>query len=226
MFESECNFKSQIEYFDYVMNKVPVDCGVIVTGHFADISVIKDYVCKNLQKYPNAIIIDKLFKYPPQTSLYVLPYVDAMVNVCSSLVLKALLCDVKIFSLGKNYNIWCQDFDSLDDFWVKINSTTKDKNNILYWYLTRYDVNTAKFRHKGWLYNFLKKSYENRHNINFNYFDEIISIEEVIAYFRRVSFSKKLTSPHRNKIFFVEKNDTHRIFKILGVEIKVRRRWK
>lgn len=198
MFESECDFKSQQEYFEYVMQRVPKDVGVVVTGHFADISFLKSYVKKHKSKYPNAIVLDKLFKYPPQTSLYVLPYIDGMINVCSSLVLKALLCGVKIFSLGKIYNSWCADFDDIENIDEKLSLSQNNKNNILYWYLTRYDINTESFKADGFLNNYLTKSYQKKGNIDFNYFEEIIPIENVIDYFHKISFNKILNTKKPN----------------------------
>lgn len=213
MFENECDFKSQKEYFEYVMNKIPSDIGVIVTGHFGDISFIENYIKQNKKIYSNAIVIKELFNHPPQTSLYVLPYIDGMINVCSSLVLKGLLCGVKIFSLGKNYNIWCQDFHNIEDIREKLAQPKINKNNILYWYLTHYDINTSKIKSDSFLYKYILNMYKKRKKVDFNYFEEIISIDEVIDYYKNINYTKKFD---KIKISFY-KRILFKIYKLMNI---------
>lgn len=220
-FEMEGGFKSQKEYFEYVMDRVPKNIGVIVTGHWVNINEIKDMILKNSDKYSNAIIINEIFNHPPQTSLYVLPYVDAMVNVSSSLVLKALYCGVKIISLGKRYNEWCKDASTFENIEELLSGNCCDKNNILYWYATHYDINTTTVKRGDWLYNYLKKYLNKKDNINFNYFEEIISIDEVIKYYSKVKFDKKFKKKH--EFFSITKTDTHNVINISGLKIKIKR---
>ena len=227
-FENEVNFKSQEEYFQYVMNKIPNNIGVIVTGHWVNIEQIKKQVLEK-KKFSNVIFLDELSNYV-QSSLYVLPYIDGMINVCSSLVLKALLADVKIFSLGKKYNIWCQDFSDIDNIEEKLRQPNKNKNNILYWYLTHYDIPTKYIKKEGFLYNYLNKIIDLPNTIDFNYFSEIISINDVIKYYNSVTYfskiNKKITylKTFLQYIFSVKNSSDHKVLRLFGFKFRFKRK--
>lgn len=190
IFNNECNFTSQLEYLDYVFSKVPREIGIIVTGHTVNIEEIKNIARDNKEKYPNLIIIDELFKYAPQSSLFVLPYIDAMINVCSSLVLKALLCDVPIISLSNNYNIWCQDADNLNDIITFLSTKHDNKDNIMYWYMTHYDIPVKKVCSKNFLYNYLKDKIKYSENIDFSFFKQEVDMKYVIDYYKKIKFNR------------------------------------
>lgn len=226
MYELESDFKSQEEYFEYVMQRIPENIGVIVTGHHACMESIK--ILLQNKNYPNAIVIPELFRGVIQSSLFVLPYIDAMINVCSSLVLKALLCDVRIISLGKNYNIWCEDFADIENIVKKLNAPKNNKNNILYWYLTHYDFPTKLICSQNWLYNYFKKLLTKSGEIDFDYFEEFCDIDYVINYYTSVKYNKRLDRHTKCKlvqqIFSVINEGEHKVWTILGIKMKFRRR--
>ena len=187
IFEEECNFKSQLDYLDYVMLRVPKNIGVIVTGHYVSIKEIRKIVAENKEKYPNLIILDELFNHV-QSSLFVLPYVDAMINVCSSLLLKAILCDVPIISLGKRYSSWCEDTNNLDNIENFLNLQHKNKDNILYWYMTHYDIPSKILISGSFLSNYLTDKLNK--DIDFLYFNEEVLMKDVIEYYSTLKYDK------------------------------------
>lgn len=230
-FSNEVNFKSQKEYFEYVVNRIPSNIGLVVTGHNANLNEIKEILINNKEtkKYENVIVLDELMsgKYS-QSSLYVLPYIDGMINVCSSLVLKALLADVKIFSLGKQYNLWCQDFQGLENLEENLNKPIRNKNNILYWYLTHYDFLVRKVISDNWLYNFLMRKLQKPRNINFDYFDEDVNIDDVIKYFKTTKYCNIEINQKNfiNILFSITETKGHKVINFLGIKIKYKRKAK
>lgn len=201
IFETENDSKSQLEFMEKVFKQVPEEIGVIVTTHHAAPIFTPALIEHYRNKYHNFIYIEKFENYS-QSSLYCLPYVDAIINVTSSLGLKALLCDVKIISMGKYYNNWFKDAQGLENITELLNSPIKDKNNVIYWLLTHYDFVLPQYSNPNWICSYFERCLEKfrKSGINFNYFTEEQNIDKVINYYRRVKFNNKNNMPFYNKI--------------------------
>ena len=191
-----------------VMEKVPQNVGVIFTGHNQD-KMSYGYVIAYQQKYPNFIYIPQLSSFGMQ-SPPVFPYVDAIVNHLSATGIMAMLWDIPVIPLDGHYNDWIKDADSLDDLEKVLSAPKRNKNNMIYWYMTHYAIFENRFNdagfYKSFFINKLKKFKEK--GITFDFYEKINDFQEVAEY--TISVLKSAFSP------YIQSKKTYRLF---GIEI-------
>lgn len=100
----ECSrYKNQLEFLEDVLNRVPKTWGVVVTGHSGyqpAVSQGKFYKLK--LKHENLIQLDSLDRIP-YVSQALLPHIDAVVSVSSSLAFQALLFNKPLIAAGSSH---------------------------------------------------------------------------------------------------------------------------
>ncbi|MBR1908003.1 hypothetical protein IJ818_03605 [bacterium] len=96
----------------------------------------------------------------------------------------ALFWDKPVLSLVKTYNDWFKDGQGIEDLEKVLNQPKKNKNNILYWYLTHYIIFEKDFYKEDFLYNYLKEKFEEYKNegITFEFFNKVNDIDDITKY--------------------------------------------
>lgn len=105
-------------------------------------------------------------------------------NLTSKTGLMALFWDKPVLSLVKTYNDWFKDGQGIEDLEKVLNQPKKNKNNILYWYLTHYIIFEKDFYKEDFLYNYLKEKFEEYKNegITFEFFNKVNDIDDITKY--------------------------------------------
>lgn len=181
----ESLYGSSSDMVDYIMSKIPDNIGVFVTQHDI-VPTLTDEDIKNFEtKYPNFVYLknhtNNIFI---NNSLYYFSYIDAVLNLTSNTGLFALLYNKPVLSLVKTYNDWFKDGQGIEELEKVLNQPKKNKNNILYWYLTHYILFEKDFYKEDFLYNYLKEKLEKyrKDGINFEYFNKINDIDDITEY--------------------------------------------
>ena len=186
--DTENDFSTQYDIVNYVMENIPPNVGVVVTEHdhnrFLEGGVIEQggFLKWFENKYSNFIFMkDSSGKPLAASSLFLLPFVDAIVNVSSTTVWSALFFDLKIISIGKHNNDFCKDSQGLDNLLETLKTPKKDKNSLIYWMLTNYFIFDFKYYEKDYFYNFLLRKRQKflKDGINFTFFEKNAELEQV-----------------------------------------------
>jgi hypothetical protein len=178
-------FKDQIEYLEYILEKIDSKIGVIVTEHSLDrIMIYKPILSYFSQKYENFIYLPQARNYS-NLSQFLINLTDGVVTLSSTVGLQALLCKKPLFVPSKTSYLAAfsdeQDLSKIGDF-LKSNSYAP-KDGALYYLLTRYYVLGNYFRDGEWFYNFLKKSYHKFcSGVDFSFYDRIDSDENLLKF--------------------------------------------
>ncbi|MDD3834989.1 MAG: hypothetical protein PHS42_05905 [Sulfurimonas sp.] len=190
LFDDLVAFKSQYEYCVYVLDKTPHSVGVVVNMH-PEYPVLEREAVEFLQsKYPHFICLES-FNSIYASGQFILPLVDGVVSVSSSLVLQALLFDKKIILLGAGCFEYVADALSLEGIESTLGLKSDDKDAVLYFLLTRYAVTSEYVHNPLWLDGFLKRSLERfgESGIGADFYD-LIDEESVVFEKLRLSIDK------------------------------------
>ena len=186
----ETPFKQYVlEPFMNYMNQIPSDIGVIVTEHHCYNFITPEIENLLRKKYPNFIYLKgNVNEQNKISSLFFLPYVDAMVNGMSLLGIQALLFDVKIISQNERYNKCIQDCFGLKNINKVLKQKKENKNNIIYWLLTRYYFLAELFHNNDAFAELIRRRYDyfKVNGVDFEFFDKIISFPkfaDFVTYF-------------------------------------------
>lgn len=256
-FDCECDFKTQWDVVTYVLDNIPDNVGVIVTEHshskfLREGRFVKDGFYNWIKnKYKNFIYIQPEQENWQASSLYIIPEVDAVINVSSTVGMLALMFDKKIISLAHNFNDAFKDAQGLDNIAdVLKNPQVIDKNPFLYWLLTRYTFLMPKLEDKEFMKSFFEKSFVKytKGKVDFDFYDEIMSIDEISEYimntiennYKSITLSNKKESEENieitkiavnnadkisflQKIFSVKNEFNHKVIRLFGIRIKIRK---
>lgn len=186
-FALESDFKHQWDLVTYVLDSVPSNVGVIVTEHTAQYFIdLNDagYASGHLKwfqnKYKNFIYIKEL-KHYHATSFWVLPEVDGIISVGTTVPLTATLFDTKIISLSKSCQDEYKDAQGLDDILGVLKFPTKDKNSFIYWTLTHYNFFEKQLGNENFMFEQFNK-WVNKYKIKgitFDWFEKINDEKEI-----------------------------------------------
>lgn len=174
IFDFETEYKSQFEYLEDVLIKTLKfkNIGVIVTQHSSNIFLNNEKTVKYLkEKYSNFILLETT-KHYFEVSPLIVPYVDAVITISTSVGFHALLWDKKIITLGKSYLKRLSDTNNLNNLDKVLELDTKDRKKILYWLLTRYYIPEDYIKNSKWISNFLERSIEKKDDLE-NFYDQI-----------------------------------------------------
>lgn len=181
----DCIFDSELELVERVMEKTPKNVGVFVTQADAYASLTPENIEYFSNKYSNFIYLQKTNERGyANNSLNYFKYIDAVFNITSKTAFMAMLWDKPVLSLSKQFNNWFKDVQGLDDIDEVLYTPYKNKNNILYWYFTRYVTFEQDFPKENFLYNYLETKLEKyrKNDIKFEFFEEINSIDKVFDF--------------------------------------------
>lgn len=174
IFDFETEYKSQFEYLEDILIKTLKfkNIGVIVTQHSSNIFLNNEKTVKYLkEKYSNFILLETT-KHYFEVSPLIVPYVDAVITISTSVGFHALLWDKKIITLGKSYLKRLSDTNNLNNLDKVLELDTKDRKKILYWLLTRYYIPEDYIKNSKWISNFLERSIEKKDDLE-NFYDQI-----------------------------------------------------
>lgn len=173
---------NEYDVVEYVFSRIPKDIGVVVTRSDISTSITQKEMKLLKKKYPNLISIPNRTKSRFYAdSLYYFDSVDAVLNLTSKTGYLAMLWDKPIISLTKVFNNLIKDGQGLEDLEKVLNTPIRNKNNILYWYLTHYVVTESNVFTPNFLYNYLEEKIEKYRasGITFDYYNQINDIETI-----------------------------------------------
>lgn len=102
-FDECCTYDNQLAFLEDVLSRMPKNWGLVVTMHSAYDAPVLASQFQTLQlKYENLIHLEALNKIP-YVSQALLPHVDAVVSVSSSLAFQTLLFDKPLIAAGKSH---------------------------------------------------------------------------------------------------------------------------
>ena len=126
---SKLNIENQYDLMISILNSLPSNIGIIVTEHGAENNVITTSNYSSLkEQYPNLIIIQDI-KQLKWGSQYLLPYVDAVISVSSSVALQAFFWNKTVISYGDCFKMISDNNGKVDIDSLLI-SLSKHKDSI------------------------------------------------------------------------------------------------
>lgn len=179
------DFITIYDFLEYVFQNIPSDVGVFVTEPDRG-GILKGKTLEYFQKYPNFIFLQETNTKNgfSANSLHYLYHVDAIFGTPSKTALNALIYDKPVISLDKSFHDWIADSKNILDLNKILNKPCRNKNNMLYWYLTHYTVFETNYYTEGWLYNYLSEKLEKfrKDGITFDLYNQINSFDEISSY--------------------------------------------
>jgi len=166
-FQGNCDFPIEIEFVHKILSSIDTDIGVVVTPHPSNPWFTKDIVKYFEDKFPNFLYSPEILNIS-SASQYLLEHVDAVLSVSSMVGLQALIWKKRLFSIGETHLKVGADYcfkSDLSDIGELSNLLEKpkiDRDNVLFWLLTRFYVPEFYFFTSEWLINFIQilmKSY-------------------------------------------------------------------
>ena len=189
-FALESDFKHQWDVVTHVLDHTPENIGVIVTEHtaqyFIDINNAgyTTGMLKWLQnKYKNFIYIPEL-KHYHATSFWILPEVDGVVSVGTTVPLTSTMFDAKIISLSRRCQDAYKDAQGIEHILDVLKMPAKNKNSFIYWMLTHYNYFDKQIHDSDFMYNQLKRWIKKyiQEGVKFNWLQKINDEKEICAY--------------------------------------------
>jgi hypothetical protein len=161
-FDAQACYRTQFEFLYDVLSAAPPDVGVIVTEHpNAEPVLRRSGPYPNLnelrQSFPNMIFLEECrsFQTPSQ---FLVPRVDGVWSVSSSVGYQALLYDVVVGSPPATEISYVADATTFETFFDRLGQ--RQPNNadaFLAWLLERYLVPATLFRDGRWLSDYLER---------------------------------------------------------------------
>jgi hypothetical protein len=205
-FDDLVPFKSQYEYCVYILDKIPSNIGIIVNMH-PEHTVISESAIEFLKgKYSN-FIYEEEFHSIYASAQFIIPFVDAVITVSSSIGLQTLIFDKKLITLSnKTYSFVANstNIDNIEKILKCKNSNNKD--NFLYFILTKYAITECYINNSQWLSSFLINSLKKfiKHGISFSFYNYIDSEEKIFKLLSNILLKNKNIIPYYLNGFFIE----------------------
>jgi len=134
-YDACCNFDSQYAMVDYVLKKSDPNVGVIVTEHGYKAQLKIEEIEQLRREYQNFIYFENKERIP-YVSQFLLPYIDGVIGVSSSVIYQAALWGKPIYVAGKSQINFLQTSSSIEEFFhsaLKQECFNQDK--VLYNYI-------------------------------------------------------------------------------------------
>jgi FMN phosphatase YigB (HAD superfamily) len=156
----ELRGRPQAELVRYVLERVPSDVGVYVSLHGADASwAERGTLAVIARRHPN-LLFDPELQRVPWPSQHLLPHVDAVVSVASSVGLQAMLWDLPVVQVGSSHLAGVaatSDLGELGRVLERGRSTANDP--LLHQLLTHYYPSNRRYvRRAEWLSGYFARS--------------------------------------------------------------------
>jgi predicted HAD superfamily hydrolase len=124
--------KTQFDMVEYMLQNVPQNIGILVTEHGYKKQFTDEQIGYLKNNYPNCIFFDNKKNYPG-VSQFLIPYIDGVASVSSSVAYQAVLWRKPYFSLGDSHVSPFAYSSKIDDFITRILQLgDSDKDNLLY----------------------------------------------------------------------------------------------
>jgi hypothetical protein len=202
-FDDLVPFKSQYEYCVYVLDNVPSNIGIVLNTH-PEYPVISLEAIDFLKiKYSNFIYEDD-FNTIYASGQFILPFVDAVITVSSSIGLQTLFFDKKLITLSDKTFSFIADDTSIHNIKKVLESKNVDKNSFLYFILTRYAITEEYLYNPDWLDNFFVESLNKyrKQDITFEFYKAIDTDENIFKTLSQtINDNSKLVPQVTNKLF-------------------------
>ncbi|MGL5042393.1 MAG: HAD family hydrolase, partial [Culicoidibacterales bacterium] len=185
--------ENQIDLMNYVLRTVNESVGIFVTLHGAEHNDEIERKIYEIQKEHANLIYNKDIQKIKWCSQYVLPYIDGVVTVSSSVGLQAALLNKHVFVTGVSHlNILdCGPLQSAHE----VLQSEIDYDNIIHHLLSCYYYSMdAKIHNGKWLYNFFARVIEKHkaNSIDEYFFDELYDGESISILIDSMRISKAL----------------------------------
>lgn len=177
------NIKNEYQFLVHILEQIPQNIGVVVTYPPQLLNPCSNETIAFLERqYPHFIYHEDFGKYLG-VSQYLLAYVDMVVGLGSSICFQTLLWDKKFLDLGDmDFIADASDLDAVEEV---LKRDRQNKDNILYWMLTRYTIQKSYLYNPEWLSKFFINSLDKFRNggITFDFFEPIDSDEKIFESF-------------------------------------------
>ncbi|MFT5592342.1 MAG: HAD superfamily hydrolase (TIGR01549 family) [Oceanicoccus sp.] len=148
---------NQIDLIKHVMPLIDENIGVYVTLHGAESDIETRESIEKLQAIYSNLLFDQDVQRVRWCSQWVLPHMDGVVSVSSSVGYQAALWNKPVFVVGDSQlNVF--DSGKLSEIPIILNQNDTNYDAIIYYILTRYSPLIDGYCHNGeWLYSFFKR---------------------------------------------------------------------
>lgn len=154
-FQADSGYESQMALLLDVLGSVPAHIGIVVSQYVSASSAERVLDIERHQQlkaaYPN-LIFDPAFDRLDNVSQYLLPAVDAVITVSSSLGMQALLCGKPLITLGDSHLRGLATHASLAAYADAVaggGEPAVDADRVLAWILAHHQPLAAKVLHDG-----------------------------------------------------------------------------
>lgn len=156
-FDGNCNYSSQFQMVEIILNQVPETTGVIFSPH-PDFPIFTSEITEYFtKKYPHFIYSAEFERYG-SASQYLIHHVDAVASVSSMVGLQALIWKKKLIALGNSQLNFIADAFSLDNLNNLLDQEYQTKDNVLIWLLTQYYVPISYITDSAWFGNYIQRA--------------------------------------------------------------------
>jgi len=167
-------YNSEFHFLLDVLDNIPDNVGIIVTTHpFIGNYFDEEMICSLQKRYKHFLYDPSFVKYL-SASQFLISEIDGVICMVTSVALQAMIFDKKIITLGETFLDSIRDASSFEEFAKILDKPAKNKDDILFWYLTRYCFTSKYFLNSEWLDAFLMRSLEKFKSKDFDNFYELI----------------------------------------------------
>lgn len=150
-------YKNQFDYLTRCLENIPEEIGVIFTMHPEYPIFDEETVSYITSRYRNAIFIEKS-REVYAASQFLMPLIDGVITVSSSIGIQTLLFGKKLIAIGNDNFDYIADGHELGNELIHtMRKATKDKSNILWFIITKYAISDDYLFDGEWLDSFLKR---------------------------------------------------------------------
>lgn len=160
-FDECCTYSNQVEFLEDVLERIPQNWGVVVTEHSEYNPSVDELTLNRLRRFHPNFIYNSEINRIPYVSQALLAHVDAVITVSSSIAFQSLIFDCPVISAG-NSHVNCVATCGIEELRQCFDIYKPgNRDNLLYFLLTRYHLLTAIHVHDGaGLYVLLSQRYQ------------------------------------------------------------------
>jgi len=173
-------YRSSLHFLLDVLDNTPDYIGIIVTTHPRYLNYLDEEMICSLKKIYKNFLNDPIFIKYLSASQFLLPEVDGVISMATSVALQAMIFDKKIIALSETFLDFIRDASSFEEFAKILDKPATNKDDLLFWYLTRYCPTAKYYLDSEWLDTFLMRSLEKFKKKDFADFYELIDEPSVI----------------------------------------------
>lgn len=180
----ESSFDDQFLWLSDVMERVPQDVGVVITFHDSVGSQLNATLLEYFKaKHPN-LIVYRFDDAISSQSLWVFPFVDAVLNCDSMTGLLGMLFGARVVALDRTYSGWFADGEGIDALPGVLAREPKDRTGMIYWLMTHFTVTEDRFDDATWYFSYFRDKLEafRRDGVTFGLFGEVESFDVVAGF--------------------------------------------